>query len=142
MQPFLLAGFATLLRLVAIDCARTAAHRFATSILLGLGAALAGLAAILCLLAALWLSLLPSYGPIAATLLVGGLLVLVMLALLLAIWLNSRGNFTVPVVIPIPSPIPAWSAANVRPAVADLVSAAVAGFMVGLLRAPARTDGE
>jgi hypothetical protein len=141
MKSFLLACFAALLRVVAIDRTRSAARRLATAVLLGFGAALAGLGALLCLLAALWLYVSPNYGPVAATLLVAGILLLIMLALLLAIPMTRRQSVADPIVIAIPSLIPSITTADIRLTTAELMSAAAAGFLVGFLRAPKRTDG-
>jgi hypothetical protein len=68
-------------------------------------------------------------------------LLLIMLALLLAIPMTRRQSVADPIVIAIPSLTPNITTADVRLTTTELMSAAAAGFLVGFLRAPKRTDG-
>ena len=128
MKQLLLAATVALVRLVEIELARTAIRRSALIVLLGFCVGMAGLGVVICLLTALWMYEVPLLGPINATLLIAGVLLLATVMLLLA--MRHFAQPTAPIV---------QNAAYAPPATpdfADLAAAAAAAFITGLLRKP------
>ncbi|MCW3474879.1 hypothetical protein [Limobrevibacterium gyesilva] len=136
MKQLLLTSLGALIRIAGIEHTKRTVHRYAMTVVFGACAALTGIATVNCLLVALWMFALPRVGPVGAPLVVAGPFLLATAGLLLAARQAAKAGRP-PGTALVLAPRPALrggplSGAGMR----GLATAAIAGFIVGLVRGP------
>lgn len=134
MKALIVAVLGSLVRIAAVEHMRLAIHRYILAMLLGMVAAISAMVALGYALGGLWFWLLPKLGPIGAYgVIAGGMAVIsAILAVSAASILRGRRRSPVSPVLPALPTLHGGQFAH--SGMAGLASAAIAGFIVGLLR--------
>jgi hypothetical protein len=134
MRALLLTALGALVRIAGAEHLRLTIHRYVTALLLGIVAVIAAIAAVAYGLGGLWSFLLPRVGPVGAYLIVAGALAVVSGSCAYAASRATRSRPRAEVRERLPARPTLAGGQFSGSGISGLASAAVAGFIVGLVR--------
>ena len=135
MRNLLFASLGALMRVAAIEHLKRNISRMVTSAAFAAGALFCGTVVLVCLIAALWTYLAHAVGPVWAPLIVGAIFLAATIGLLWAANSAWSSPDAPKAVLPPPASQPVILRDNfANGGAAGLATAAVAGFIVGMLR--------
>ena len=136
MRNLLFASLGSLMRIAAVEHVKSTVSRLATSAGFALGGLFCGMVVFVCIIAALWTWLATVVGPVWAPLIVGAIFLVLMIGLLVAANYSWSSNTPRKALPPPPEPRPFLTDGLSSNGMTGLATAAIAGFIVGMLRRP------